>query len=313
MRVLCLGAGAIGGYFGGRLIEGGTRVAFLVRPPRKARLQTEGLHIESAACGNYAAPDIEVYAEEDLADAGRFDFVLLTCKAYDLDAAMRSIEPAVARGAAILPLLNGLAHLDILNARFGREQVLGGLAKIAVTMTTEGRIRHLNDWRTITFGEQDGRMSDRVTALKNAFDPTSITAAAVTDVMGRMWEKFAHLTTVASMTCLMRANVGEIARAPGGTAMMLATLGVMADLAAKAGYPVTEAFRAEYSQLFEDMASPYTASMLRDLEKGGAIEADHIVGYALAKAEAAGLNAAILNIAYTHLKAYEERRRAGRI
>ena len=313
MRVLCLGAGAIGGYFGGRLIEGGSQVAFLVRPNRKAQLKAEGLIIESPACGNYATSAIDVLTEEDLFNEGRFDMVLLTCKAYDLDLAIQAIEPAVAKGAPVLPLLNGLAHLEVLNARFGQGQVLGGLAKIAATMTPEGHIRHLNDWRFITFGEQDGRISERVRNLKAAFDATSVEASAVTDVMARMWEKFVHLATVASITCLMRASVGEIARAPEGSALMLDMLDQMASLAADAGFPVSHTFRADYTRLFRDRASSYTASMLRDLEKGGRIEADHIVGYAVARAEAAGLASPALKAAYTHLKAYEERRAAGRL
>ena len=313
MRVLCLGAGAIGGYYGGRLLEGGTDVWFLVRAARRAQLEARGLAIESPACGNYAVQHVSALEQRALPDARPFDVVLLTCKAYDLDDAMEAIAPAVAKGAVVLPLLNGLAHLDILNRRFGQEKVLGGLAKIAATLTAEGTIRHLNDWRFITFGEQDGAASERVGALKAAFEQTSVVASAVPDILARMWEKFVHLATVASITCLMRASVGEIARTPGGTGQSLQVFDVLVTLAAKAGHPVSDQFKAEYHRLFHDTSSTYTASMLRDLENGGRVEADHIVGYAVMAATSNGVDAALLDAAYTHLKAYEERRAAGRL
>lgn len=314
MRVLCLGAGAVGGYFGGRLIEAdAAEVTFLVRPERQVRLRAEGLKIESPAYGNFASKEVRTILQQDLGSQAAFDVVILTCKAYDLDAAMASVAPAVDRGAVVLPLLNGLSHLETLNARFGADRVLGGLAKIAATVGPDGTIRHLNDWRFLVFGEQGGGLSPRVTALKQAFDRTSVVATAVPDVMSRMWEKLVHLSTVASMTCLMRASVGEIARTPNGTAQMIAVLDCVAEIAARAGFPVTDTFRAEYRRLFHDKESNYTASMLRDLESGKQIEGDHIVGFALAKAREYQLDAPLLEAAHTHLKSYEARRAAGRL
>lgn len=313
MRILCLGAGAIGGYFGGRLLEANAAdVTFLVRQERQARLRAEGLKIESAAYGNFACKDVRTIVREDLASEQPFDVVVVTCKAYDLDEAIASIASAMDRGAVVLPLLNGLSHLSALNARFGADQVLGGLAKIAATVTPDGTIRHLNDWRFLIFGEQSGGLSPRVAALKAAFDNTSVVATAAPDVMSRMWEKLVHLATVASMTCLMRASVGEIAQTPGGTKQMTTVLDCLAEIAERAGFPVTDAFKAEYQQLFHDKGSNYTASMLRDLESGRRIEGDHIVGFALDKAREYQLEAPLLEAAYTHLKSYEARRAAGR-
>ena len=313
MRMLSLGAGGIGGYFGGRLIEAGAEVSFLVRPGRLQQLQENGLVIVSPAEGDFTARHVDAFTAEAAADQPAFDIVLLTCKAYDLDGAMDAIAPVMARGALVLPLLNGFAHLDRLNARFGRDKVLGGLAKIAVTLRPDGVIQHLNDWSYLTFGAQDGAADNRLTALGEAFGRTSVKATLATDVMARMWEKFVHLATVASMTCLMRASVGEIARTPDGTRLLVETFEILVKMAAKAGYPVTDAFRAEYYKLFNDKASAYTSSMLRDMERGGLVEADHIVGDALTRARDFGLETTLLTAAYTHLKAYEARRTAGRL
>src|SRR5690606_30936913 len=280
MRILILGAGAIGGYFGGRLVEGGVDVTFLVREARKQVLRSRGLKIESQF-GNFSSP-VQAITRDEIESP--YDMILLTCKAYDLPSALESIEPAVDSGSAILPLLNGIAHMDVLNRRFGTARVLGGLAKIAATLTADGTIKHLNDWRYITFGEQDGSMSARVMALMESFERTSVVAEAVPDVTQKMWEKIVHLATVAGMTCVMRASVGEIARTEAGSRLLIEFLEWNAEIAKREGYAPSQTFLDEYRALFRNKESPYTASMLRDLERGAPVEADHIIGFMLEKA-----------------------------
>ena len=266
MKILCLGAGAVGGYFAGRLVEtGAADVTFLVRDGRRRQLAADGLRVESVH-GNFTVPAKTVGDGEI---AAPYDYVFLTCKAYDLDSAIASIKPAVGPSTAIVPLLNGLSHMQTLNDAFGRERVLGGLAKIGITLLPDGLIKHLNDWRFITFGEQDGAMSPRVLALEAAFDKTSVVAEAVPDITHQMWEKLVHLASIAAMTTLMRANVGEIARAPGGIALMQDMLARNAAIATAAGYPPSPAFMDNFNKLFADTTGTYTASMLRDIERKG--------------------------------------------
>lgn len=308
MRILVLGAGALGGYFGARLIEGGADVAFLVRERRAAQLAARGLVVESPF-GGFARP---VTALTEAAPG--WDAVLLSCKAYDLDAAIAAIRPAVDVRTAILPVLNGLGHVERLAGEFGAGRVLGGLAKIQATLASDGTVKHLNDWRYITFGEIDGAMTARVEALKAAFDAApGVVAEAVPDVMARMWEKLVHLGTSAVATVLMRANVGEIARAPGGIALMQALLERNMAIAAHHGHPVREGFAAEYRRVFGDTASQYSTSMLRDLEAGGRIESDQILGFLLEVARRAGVPDALHEAAFISAKAYEQRREAGRL
>jgi 2-dehydropantoate 2-reductase len=310
MKILCLGAGAVGGYFAGRLVEANAAdVTFLVRDGRKAHLQAHGLRVDSAI-GNMRMP-VRAIASSEI--SGPSDLILLTCKAYDLDSAIETIRPAVGPQTAVLPLLNGLSHIDRLNSEFGRERVLGGIAKIAITLLPDGTIKHLNDWNYITFGEQDGTMSPRVAALKAAFDTTSAKADAVTNIIHLMWEKLVHLATLASMTCLMRANVGEIARVPGGIAAMQDMLARNAEIASRAGFPPSPAFMDSFNKMFADPTGTYAASMLRDIERKGPVEADHIVGFMLEKARSYGLDDSMHRLAYLHLKAYEQRRSADRL
>ncbi len=305
--MLVLGAGALGGYFGGRALERGLDVTFLVRPGRAAVLARDGLRVRSVF-GDIDRP----VATTGTAGPG-FDVVLLSCKAYDLDSAISAIRPAVEAGASVLPILNGLSHVETLNAAFGAERVWGGLARCAATLTADGVVQHLGDWHWLTFGEQDGRMDGRAAALAAALGQApGLVAEAVPDIQRRMWEKLVHLGTVAAASLLMRASVGEIVRA-GGTDFLLGLLARNAAIAAAQGHPMTPAFMANYQKLFSDPASGYTASMLRDLEAGGRTEADHILGFLCAAARQAGLPAEEQELAHLHARAYDQRREAGRL
>ena len=310
MRILVLGAGALGGYFGGRLLEAGGDVAFLVRPRRAAQLAAEGLVIESPF-GALRTPVRTVLAGE--AGPG-WDLVLLACKAYDLEDAIAAIRPAVDGRTAILPVLNGLSHIEALQRAFGPGRVLGGLAKIQATLAPDGTVRHLNEWRWLTFGELDGAMSPRVQALAGlAGRARGVIAEAVPDILFRMWEKLVHLGTSAIGTVLMRANTGEIARSPGGAAFMHRVLERNAAIAAAHGHPMRPEYIEEFRTLFADPRGQYSTSMLRDLEAGGRIESDHILGFLLEAARRAGVPAELHEAAYIHAKAYEQRRDAGRL
>ena len=309
MKILVLGAGAIGGYFGGRLAQAGQDVSFLVRPTRLASLREHGLRIESDA-GNYSG-QVKAITVQDIDPS--YDLAILTCKAYDLPSAIEDIRPFLKSAAAILPLLNGLAHLPVLNQAFGTSRVLGGLAKIAVTLNPDGVIKHLNDWCYITYGEQDGQTSERVSELKAAFDQTSVLATISPNVMQSMWEKIVHLSTLAGLTCLMRANVGEIARTQEGAALMLEFLQSNIGIATAEGYAPSENFLVDYRKLFSDAQSNYTASMLRDIERKGPTEAQHVLGFMLEKARHHGIDDRLHRIAYIHCQAYDQRRAAGRL
>ena len=309
-RILVLGAGGVGGYFGGRMAQAGADVTFLVRPARAEQIARDGLRIESPL-GDLRLP-VRTVGSSTLRP--EYDIVLLTCKAYDLDSSMDAVAPAMGPDTAVLPVLNGLSHIEILQREFGIGRVLGGIAKIQATLAPDGTVRHLNDWRYLTFGEVDGTMSPRVQALAElCARAPGVVAEAVPDVMFRMWEKLVHLGTSAIGTVLMRANTGEIARAPGGVAFMHRVLARNAAIAAANGHAMREGYLADFRTLFADPSGAYATSMLRDLEAGGRIEADHILGFLLEAARKAGVPEEAHEAAYLHAKAYEQRRDAGRL
>jgi len=303
MRILVIGAGATGGYFGARLAAAGRDVTFLVRRPRAAALARDGLRVTSPlGDAHVAAP--QTLTADTLHDA--FDVVILSCKAYDLEAAIDDFSPAVGPNSRIVPLLNGLRHLDLLDQRFGAPAVLGGQCVISTTLDAAGGIVHLNSLHSMTIGARagaDARYDGVVAALGNAgFD-----LHASTDIVQDMWEKWVVLSTMAGVTCLIRAPLGAINRAPGGRDFVLALLGEVGAIAAASG----RAPRAQFlhdTQAFLTSDLPQTSSMFRDIAAGGRIEADHIVGDLLRRAGDTGVAAPCLKVVYSHLKAYEGQR-----
>jgi 2-dehydropantoate 2-reductase len=309
MKILILGAGGIGGYFGARLVQGGADVTFLVRPKRREQLECDGLSVESPL----GSAKLEVKAITAAELGPGYDVVLFTCKAYDLDSAMDAIAPAMAGGCAVLPMLNGIAHLGRLDARFGAANVLGGTCQINATLRRDGSILHGDPLQRLIFGERDGAKSARTTALAEALAKTSIDSVHSTNVIQDLWDKVVFLCALAAATCLFRANVREIMAAPGGREAMESVIATNIAIATAEGHaPRAEAMERALKRL-TDPEGLWSASMLRDLEAGGQVEADHIVGFMLGLARKHRIEAPLLSLAFTHLKAYEERRSANRL
>ncbi len=305
MRFLVVGAGAIGGYFGGRLLEAGRDVTFLVRPRRAAELASAGLTIRSRfGDATLPAPPLVLAGALD----APFDAVVLSCKAYDLEGAMDAFAPAIGPDTAILPLLNGMRHLEALDARFGRDRTLGGWCTISTTLDAQGRVIHLNDIHTLQFGERDGARSARAEAIAAAFAGAKFDGRLSETVVLEMWEKWAFIAAAAGITCLMRATIGDIVTADAAD---LATrlLEECAGVAARQGRPPRPEFLARIRGMLAAPGSPLAASMLRDVERGAPTEADHILGDLLRRAGAAGGDPApLLRVAYAQMRAYEARR-----
>ena len=282
MRVLVVGAGAIGGYFGGRLLQAGRDVTFLVRPKRASELASAGLVIKSPA-GDVTLKNPPTVQADKLTE--KFDVVLLSCKAFDLADAIKSFAPAVGPNTSIIPLLNGMLHLDALDAKFGAERVLGGLCAIAATLNEAREVVQLGPMHSLNFG-----------------------AAASEHIMQDMWEKWVFLSSLAASTSLMRTSVGNILAVAGGRDFLLGMLDETSAIAKAAGHEPTGPFFQRTRGLLTAEGSAMTASMFRDVRAGLPVEADHVIGDLIARADAAKIPVPKLRIAYTHLKAYEKQR-----
>ena len=310
MKILVLGAGAVGGYFGGRMAEAGADVSFLVRARRAELLARTGLRIKSKAGDLAIAAKCLVESQVK----PEYDVVMFTAKAYDLQSAIASIAPAMSgnKRGHVLPFLNGMSHLEALDARFGRERVLGGVAYIASTLAPDGEIQHLNEFHRIVFGPraagQAAVCEELSKALAGARVPVKFDWKQLDNVEQAMWDKWVLLATLAGMTCLMRAAVGDIVATGAGEKLILALLAENAAVAKAEGFATPEGVMANYRSMLTQKGSAFTASMLRDVESGGQAEGDHILGALLARARMHAIAAPVLEVAATHLEAYAVRK-----
>ncbi|MEN3110271.1 2-dehydropantoate 2-reductase [Uliginosibacterium paludis] len=304
MRFLILGAGALGGYFGGRLAEAGEDVTFLLRPRRAAQIAQTGLVIRSPA-GELHLPSPQCVQADALTP--EYDVVLLGCKAYDLDSAMDAIEPALGPQTMILPLLNGLCHLDVLAARFGHERLLGGLCQISAALDAQGAIEHFTPLHNLIFGELDGGTSPRVEALAAAFARARFDERLSPDIVQEMWEKWCTIASLAGMTCLMRATVGDIVVA-GGAEIALQLFAECRAIAAHNGHAPQAQAIERTTAMITASGSPVTASMYKDILRGAPTEADHIVSELLRRGDPAQ-SYPLLRVVQAHLLAYEAQRK----
>lgn len=302
MKILVLGAGAVGGYFGGRLAAAGRDVTFLVRPARAALLAQHGLHVRSRYGDVDIASPTTVTAD---AVPGPYDLVILSAKGYDLDSAIDAIAPAVGPDTAVLPLLNGMRHLDVLDARFGAGSVLGGMCLISTVLRPDGSIDHLGEPHSLVHGERSGGKTARSAAVQEALSGTGFDAVESDDVLQDMWEKWVFLATAAGTTALMRAAIGDVVAA-GGTPLIERLLDEVSGVAEEQGRAPRPPALAQIRGTVTEAGSLMTASMLRDMESGARIEADHVLGDLLDRAGDRPVD--LLRIVYVAAKSYEARR-----
>ena len=312
MRYLVLGAGALGGYFGGMLLKGGADVTFLVRPLRAAQLQRDGLVVRLQDGGELRTP-VKTVQQGQL--NGTYDVVLLCCKAYDLEAAMDAVAPAMGEESVIVPLLNGVRHLDVLTGRFSRERVLGGLTVINAALMPDGSIQQSQVRVNITaIGELDGRLSSRCAAIKAALEAGGIPVQVTDNVLAMMWEKFFGFTCSATIASLSRSRAGVIARAANGSSFVSAVTDECTRVVTALGHPPIPAFNAaaQISGLFAQPDSTYGPSILIDMEDGRPTEGEHTIGDLAERAVQAGVSAPLLTAARCNLQAYEMNRSSRR-
>ncbi|NNE85333.1 MAG: 2-dehydropantoate 2-reductase [Alphaproteobacteria bacterium] len=308
MRILVLGAGGVGGCFGGRFAEGGADVTFLVRPRRRAQLDENGIVVRSGYGGDFAVPVTTIASDEITAP---YDVVLLSCKAYDLDDAMTAIAPAMGPDSVALPLLNGLQHVERLQERFGENNVWGGTCYIGAALdSATGEIRHFGDFQRIVFGELDGKPSARAEAFAALNETVGCDIEFSADIVQNMWDKFAMLSALATANIITRSVIGEILEAPSGEAFLLAALAECRDTAAALGHPVTASTLEAYNGMFTKRGSAFAASMLRDVEAGRPTEGEHVIGDMVRRAAAQGIETPMLHCALAAIETYEAKRRS---
>jgi 2-dehydropantoate 2-reductase len=303
MRILVVGAGAVGGYFGGRLAEAGRDVTFLVHARRAEKIRSDGLRILSPH-GDLTLHPKTIQAK-DLTAA--YDVILLSVKAYALEAAINDFAPGLGAETMILPVLNGMRHIELLTSRFGERSVIGGVCIVAAEMDKDDRIVQLADAQQLTYGERDGGTSERMNALDETMQNAGFDARLSENITQEMWQKWVQLASIGAVTCLLRGNIGEIEAVPGGADLSLKILGECSAIATACGYAPGDDFLTRIRAAMTTPGSQLTSSMYRDLVNGNRVEVDQILGDLLTRARNLGIAAPLIDAAFVNLSIYQNR------
>ena len=303
LRILIVGAGAVGGYFGGRLAQAGRDVTFLVRPARAKQLSRDGLRIISPHGDAVLSPKL---ISADKIDAP-YDIIFLSVKAYALEAAMNDFAAAVGPETIIFPVLNGMRHIDVLTKRFGEHAVIGGVCLVAAEIDHQGRIVQLADFQRLVYGERNGETTPRLKALDATLQGAGFDARLSPEIMQAMWEKWVQLASLGAITCLMRGTIGEIVAAPGGAELSIDALNESVAVATACGQKPLEKVLSRHATAMTAPGSSLTSSMYRDLRNGAPVEADHILGDFIERGSAHGVAAPLLKAAFVNLRVYQDR------
>lgn len=301
MRILITGAGATGGAFGSRLFEAGRQVTFLVRRRRAEVLARDGLTLD--------APDgrrtLQVRAVTRIEPGDHYDLVIAAVKAPALDEVLRTAAPAIGPETMILPVLNGMDHLDALQAAYPG-QVLGGLVKIVATLDEAGAILQMTPLSTMTIGTLDGTpLRDDI---REALTVPGIALTVDGDVVTRLWEKWAFIAAAGVITCLFRGNIGDIVAA-GGEEHILQAIAEAEEIARAAGHTVTAGSHAQSISLLTEPGSSFTSSLYRDLQHGEPVESEHILGGLAARARTLHVATPLLDAALLQMRTHQRARK----
>ncbi len=296
MKILIVGAGGIGGYFGAKLLQAGADITFLLRDKRHQLIQSQGLTVETPK-GNFTVHPKSLMSNQL---EPMYDLIILAPKAFDLDDSLKSLEKASTQGV-LLPFLNGLSHMDSLDQRFGKARVMCGVAHIAAMITDTGAVKQLTDLNMLTIGSrapEHEALAKEFFALCRQADFNSVYSENIDQVL---WDKWVFLATLAGMTTLCRGSVGDIVATPYGQELTLAMYGECCSIAKASGHAIGDGPKGKAIEMLTKIGSPFTASMLRDLISGQKTEHDHILGQMISKGEQSGLGCQLLKMAYTQI------------
>jgi len=299
MRILIVGAGATGGYFGARLAQAGRDVTFLVRERRFRQLSENGLVLRT--------PQGVEKLQPQLAQAGSlrgpYDLIILTVKSFALAQAIEDIAPAVGEQTLVMPILNGMRHFDTLRDRFG-DKVIGGLVKINATLGEQGEVVRMTSLHQIYYGALDGRNDARLQRVDEALRAASVDAFFSENIIGELWEKWLLLSTLGAFCCLARGDTQQALTAEGGEALLRGLFSEVLTTITADGYQPRPAVTAKILELLSNPATPMTSSMYRDLSQGFDIEAEQVIGDLVTRAARNGVSVPLLNAVNVNLQVY---------
>lgn len=303
MRILVVGAGATGGYFGARLAQAGRDVTFLVRERRFQQLQQQGLVLKTPGGTDVIQPQLAQTGQLE----GQFDLIILTVKSFGLAQAIEDIAPAVGPDTLIMPILNGMRHIDTLRARFG-DKVIGGLCKINATLGEHGEVVQMTPLHILYYGALDGQNDARLQRVDEALSAAQYDTVLADNIISELWEKWLLLSTLGAVCCITRGNTQQMLQSQGGEALLQGVFAEVLSVINADGYQERPAVTAKIYETLNNPQAAMTSSMYRDLTQGYEIEADQVIGDLLLRGARNGVVTPLLNAVYVNLQVYLQNR-----
>ncbi|MGE6377659.1 ketopantoate reductase family protein [Peribacillus muralis] len=302
LNIVVMGAGALGCYFGGRLQQSGQHVQYLVRKNRAKQMMENGIAITSPH-GNYQFNELHI--SENVHDIEKADLVILAVKGQHLQGALADLKVLVEKGAKVLPLLNGLEHISILQNELGEEAVLGGSAFIIATLDEEGHIIHSNDHHDLIFGALHPCQASVCDEFEKAAKSAILAVSRTENILVRMWIKYMFITAFSGVTTASNLPIGTIRRFPETNGLLEKALSEMMELANAYDIGITKQNVAQAMENMAGLPEESTSSMHQDRRKGLTIEVEHLQGGALRLADKVGLELPVIGTLYALIKPFE--------
>ena len=302
MKIVMMGSGGVGGFFGGRLANAGYDVSFIARGSHLKAMREHGLTIENEPQGDIHLPKVRV--TDDPAELGRADLVILSVKLWDTEAAAKAIGPLVGPGTGVLSLQNGVIKDDILRRVLGEAAVMGGVGYVATHISRPGVIHQVGNMQRIVLGEYDGRKSKRATFLHEALLKSGVNAELSSDVRKAIWEKYVFLVALSGATTTMRKTIGPIRENARTRAFLLELMREAVAVGRAHGVALPEDYAEQRLAFADGLPADMTSSMHHDLERGNPLEVNWLSGGVVQLGEAKGVptpaNRAVCDILALH-------------
>ncbi|MDQ0880710.1 ketopantoate reductase family protein [Peribacillus sp. V2I11] len=302
MNIVIIGAGALGSYFGGRLQQAGQDVQYLVRKNRAKQLKENGISITSPQ-GNYQFNYLHI--TENVSDIEKVDLVILAVKGQHLQGTLKDLKVLVEKGAKVLPLLNGLEHVSILQDEMGDEAVLGGSAFIIATLDEKGHVIHSNDNHDLIYGPLHPSQKKICDEFEQAAGSAIMKVSRTENILIRMWIKYMFITAFSGVTTASNLPIGTIRRFPETNGLLEKVLVEMKELANAYDVGITVENIAHALENMAGLPDESTSSMHQDRRKGLTLEVEHLQGGALRLADKAGLKLPVIGTLYALIKPFE--------
>jgi 2-dehydropantoate 2-reductase len=304
MKILIVGAGAVGGYFGARLAQAGRDVTFLIRAASVEKMQRDGLRIVSPHGDLNLKPRITTAQQIQ----SPYDLIFVSVKAQALDHAITDMKRAVGLDTMIYPILNGMRHMEPLTRSFGAKAVLGGVCLVATDVDDQGRIVQLAPMQKLVYGEWSGALTPRIHHLDQTLSDASFDTELTTKIQQVMWEKWVFIASIGLVTTLLGGPIGEIEAVPHGATTAAMALDECAQIARVCGFPPAPSFLDNLRAQLTAKGSPLTSSMYRAMQKGQSVEVDTILGDLLSHGQEHQLATPLLQAGCVRLRVYQNSR-----